>query len=497
MIDYSNWERKEFNVMSLQLDPLNPRISGLGLEEMNQPTLIARFVQNYGIYDLAKSIAENGYFPDETIIVFKDDKNRYVLEGNRRITALKLLLNPEAAPENEKNKFRKISASVDKSLIEKVYAVIAPSRAEATPLILEKHTITPVKPWSVLMKAAFVKDVFDRDSQIKPEEIGISQNEFRRFLKMDRMYRLACLLDLPDDVYSKIRNKEKFEMTTLERAYDTPAIRKALGLSDDYENIDDWESFKQLYSSIIIDIGRGTQTSRTLDSKDERETYAGILKGRAPKIKKKQPCTVIEVLKKEKPKAKTIKEEAKPKRRLSIRISKGIIPPSFAYRLPEGASLRKLCDELKKLDTKVYSNTASIAFRIFLEKSIKIFLKMNHIKKIPFTQRKPQPDQENISVEDAQLADLLNYIGKQENSIIPDKNVKKNIREFRNGRSYPSLGSLNSIIHNEEKFISPEQAKELWPSLERLFIMMLSETGDDHGQLQKPAEIPGRETESL
>lgn len=82
MIDYSSWERKQFNVTSLMLDHLNPRVSGIRPQPIDQPTLLNYFVENYAVHKLAKSIAENGFFPDEIIIVFREDEmNRYLLEG--------------------------------------------------------------------------------------------------------------------------------------------------------------------------------------------------------------------------------------------------------------------------------------------------------------------------------------------------------------------------------------------------------------------------------
>jgi hypothetical protein len=498
MIDYTDWERKEFSVTSLQLDPMNPRVSGLGISEMGQPSIIQRFIENYGVYELAKSIAENGYFPDEVIIVFRqDEKNRYVLEGNRRITALKLLLNPDIAPDEFGNKFRKLSEKVNKSFIEKVQTVVAPSRESATPIIIEKHTHTAVKPWSVLMKAAFVRNLIDQNKDMKPEQIGITREDFDRFSKMDKMYRLACSLDLPDDVTSTLRNKEKFQMTNVERLYNNPEIRKALGLSDNFENLEDRKTFQKLFASMIIDICRGDEDSRSLDSEDNRREYAKKLRARAPKISKKLPSSVSELLKQTIPKEKAIGLAKGPIKTRSTKKARGIIPSGFSYRLTEGASLRKLCDELKKLEIERFANTGVIAFRVFLEKSIKMFLKTNGINKIPVSPSRPRPAIMNVG--DAQLGDLLEYIGKKDIPVISDNNVKTNVRRFKSDSTFPSLSALNNAIHSEENYFVGEQARNLWPSLERLFIIMLSQTdgGVGIGQLQESPEVSRGKKKSI
>ena len=98
MIDHSKWKELQLSPVNLQLDPKNPRIPHSG-EDLSQPELIADLVENEKVYDLAKSIADNGYYPIEALIIVQENKEKLVLEGNRRLAALKLLISPEAAPE--------------------------------------------------------------------------------------------------------------------------------------------------------------------------------------------------------------------------------------------------------------------------------------------------------------------------------------------------------------------------------------------------------------
>jgi inhibitor of KinA sporulation pathway (predicted exonuclease) len=145
------------------------------------------------------------------------------------------------------------------------------------------------------------------------------------------------------------------------------------------------------------------------------------------------------------------------------------------------------------MDIDEFANTGAISYRIFLEKSIKLFLKYNKINKIPCSPPKHRRRTNIVSVGEAQLSDLLDYLCKKDVMLISDNNVKKNLRKFRNNAAFPSLSTLNTMIHNEEDFFTGEQARNLWPSLERLFIIMLSETGDEsRGQLQKPFKVSGR-----
>jgi len=486
MFDYSGWERKLFNVTGLKLDPLNPRVSGIRPHEINQPLLINHFLKNYDVYSLARSIADNGFFPDEVIIVLREDEmNRYVLEGNRRVAALKVLLNPEAAPEEYKKRFRILSRSLDRSLLKKVQAVVAPSREAATPIIIEKHTHTTIKPWSVLMEAGYVGNIVEKspEEEQKLKEMNIDLN---RFIKMDRMYKLACALalELPEDVADSLRNKEKFPFTNVERLYITPQIREVLGISDDLRNISDFERFKAAYKIILTDIARKNEDSRSLGKDSDRERYANEVEKivasskRAPKS-----VTVAEVLKQtEKKREEFSKKETEPKPR-SKRESRGIIPSSFAFRLDQGASVKKLCDELKKMSVKDYPNASALSFRVLLEKSLRLFMKMKGVKTIPAPPIPPRKDNK-VHISEAQLGQMLEYIAKKDTTLISDRSVKGTLRNFRSSPDFPSLSTLNNIIHNEEMCLSPEQTKNLWPPLERLFIIMLSETGVKNGHVQ-------------
>lgn len=67
--DYSKWPLKAMSATNLFLDPENPRIPATG-RRLSQRELIAELVEHDGVYELAKSIAENGYFPNEVIVTY-------------------------------------------------------------------------------------------------------------------------------------------------------------------------------------------------------------------------------------------------------------------------------------------------------------------------------------------------------------------------------------------------------------------------------------------
>lgn len=78
----------------LKLDPQNPRLpeEKLGASPLE---LLELFEREYDLNELAQSYLENGFFTSEALIVNRE--NNVVLEGNRRLAALKYLHHDEEA----------------------------------------------------------------------------------------------------------------------------------------------------------------------------------------------------------------------------------------------------------------------------------------------------------------------------------------------------------------------------------------------------------------
>ena len=77
----------------LVLDRQNPRlISGDGAED--DAAIIAHLYRREALDELLQSIAANGYLDIEPLIVLRDDERLVVLEGNRRLAAVRLFREP-------------------------------------------------------------------------------------------------------------------------------------------------------------------------------------------------------------------------------------------------------------------------------------------------------------------------------------------------------------------------------------------------------------------
>ena len=114
----------EIAIADLQLDQANPRFGWLE----SQADCIEIMFEEYGDYitKIATHIAKFGLSP-EPIVILNDKKNWIVKEGNRRVLALKVLNNPNEAPENRRATFHSIKQNAMKNAIPvKIKCLTAP-----------------------------------------------------------------------------------------------------------------------------------------------------------------------------------------------------------------------------------------------------------------------------------------------------------------------------------------------------------------------------------
>ncbi len=148
---------------------------------------------NEDAYDIAKSITHYGIFPDEFPIVTKEQNKIIVIEGNRRLAALKALNNPEIVPA-----FQKKLSSIKTNKISKIKVVLAPSKEAATTLIANKHTINLKKGWKPLRQAYFYKSQMDNGKSIEQLISDFPEIDILKFIRMLDMHKLSKSIKYSD-----------------------------------------------------------------------------------------------------------------------------------------------------------------------------------------------------------------------------------------------------------------------------------------------------------
>ena len=209
---------------SLELDPHNPRlVEFIYGETPSQVQLIRVLWENMAVDELVMSISASGYFSYEPLFVVREGGQNIVIEGNRRLAALKLMLDPELRKEIGALGFPKLNAKRRKSL--EAIPVIWTERIDAWQYIGFKHVNGPVK-WDSYPKAQYIARVHN-NYHVTLDDIAIQIGDKHRTVQ--RLYRALMVIEqaernkltayahgsgresLPPDVEVEVRAGERVE----------------------------------------------------------------------------------------------------------------------------------------------------------------------------------------------------------------------------------------------------------------------------------------------
>lgn len=159
----------------LLLDPQNPRLPRDVRGNPDQSALATYIARRYHAIEVARSIASNGFFESEPLIAVKSGSQWRVVEGNRRLTALKGLADPKLrkAFSNAKEWER---ISKDANLPDLIPVVVAVKEKDIWPIVGYRH-ISGIEPWDPYAKAQFIADRVDSDVSWEKVAILVGESE--------------------------------------------------------------------------------------------------------------------------------------------------------------------------------------------------------------------------------------------------------------------------------------------------------------------------------
>lgn len=141
----------------LHFDPKNPRFSRYFANEQPETDIIERMIKNENVQELMGSIGEQGYFAGEPLLVAKDGKSRYiVVEGNRRLAALKLLRGELIKAELPS--IAQLRQTAKNIPAQDVPCIVFEKRNEILRYLGYRH-ITGAKRWDSLSKARYLEEL--------------------------------------------------------------------------------------------------------------------------------------------------------------------------------------------------------------------------------------------------------------------------------------------------------------------------------------------------
>ncbi len=232
----------KINVDWLKLDRENPRLVGISARTTDE-SIVAQLYRGEELGELLQSISANGYLDIEPLIVWLDpaDQKFTVLEGNRRLAAIRLFREPvlvDAIAKNERTKISvpEISKAVETSLAEvSVYRV--PDRDSARSFIGFKH-INGAAKWESYAKAKFAAGWYNSGT-VSLEEISEKIGDRHDTIK--RMVAAIYVLDQAErqGVFSlNDRKITKFNFSHLYTALSRSTYMSYLGLETAWSRYD-------------------------------------------------------------------------------------------------------------------------------------------------------------------------------------------------------------------------------------------------------------------
>jgi hypothetical protein len=218
----------------LSLDAENPRLILSGGARPSDDSIIRQLHREGELSELLDSIASNGYLDFEPLVVFRSGaKGRYtVLEGNRRLAALKLFRSTELAQKLE-IQLPRMPPQLAPTLNE-VRVIRVASRKDARTFIAFKHINGPHR-WDSYAKAKYAASWYQEEKQENPHASlsEIAERIGDRHDTIKRMVGAIYVLDQAEssDVFSvDDRSTKRFPFSHLYTALSRAEYMDYLGL---------------------------------------------------------------------------------------------------------------------------------------------------------------------------------------------------------------------------------------------------------------------------
>lgn len=447
---------KTIPVSQLLLDTQNPRLPEV---QDNQHGAIRTMVQTQAdkIIALAEHIVNNGLNPASLLIVSpsSNDEGMYeVLDGNRRVTALKVLATPTIADGilNSSNlqKLKRMSTEFEKNPITELLCVVTASRDEADIWIQLIHR-------GQQQGAGLV----EWDGQVAARYDARRNN--RPHVALEVLDYVKAHATLPEKTRKRIE-QGKFPITNLQRLLNTPYVRKKLGIGTSSSGeilifYPEEEILKGL-ARVIDDLGSGRVTVSKIKSQEQRIDYINSLsKEQLPESEK----ALSQARRLGKPPSSLVKTGSNSTSSKRTRGYRTTLIPRYCKLKIEKPRINKIYTELKHLSVDDFPNAGAIMLRVFIELSLDHFLE--------HSVGWPEP-QINGSTLAQKLTSVANFLEK---SGMMTTNQLAPVKKAASGQTLlsASIKTMHGYVHNRHFSPIASEIKTAWddfqPFIENLW----------------------------
>lgn len=533
MIDMLTWAPRKVDVMKLRLDPRNVRLELA--DEAPESDIVNDLFVNEKAFSLVEGIVKVGLLTHEVPIVLKRDKHLYVVEGNRRIAALKAIQNPYLAPSHLARINKLLEGFTLRDSLRRIDVKEAPSQDDADQLIAALHTGNQRVAWSPSRQAAFFQAQLDGGRSVEELFSLYPTVDVKKFVARSQILNLFRNVDYADPTFKDFIRGRRFPVSTLARLYDNDKFLDLVGIqvnnadgtvqlntgpirfakiaetivsgitskdpevrldtrtlnstkSDTYRNLMD--SLRDIMNEDVEEEPDSAEPIGTSPTDGTTSSFSGPgtqHSGTGQRSTGSKPEDSGAPPSEQSPQASTISSGessetpsgAKPKRQ-----SRYLETDEFTVAAAYPRAIHQIFGELSTLNVDKFPNATLDLIRTFLEKTIKAFAisKGEDIRASlnsglgASAHAAGNAGGSGTVVRFVQLGECLLWLEKyfQSNGSTSLKQVVVKVRSGKVADYTSSVDHMNAINHNHDVFATPSDVRECWSVMQSILRAILA-----------------------
>jgi uncharacterized membrane protein YgcG len=444
---------KSLKVDELRLDLENPRIA----EASSQRDALQKIIddQDVKLAALAESIVESGLNPMDRLLVIASTEQVgkfVVIEGNRRLAAIKILQNPTvltglSVRQSVQKRLESLAEAFDIKTVEPLDCFEVADRAVGTAWIQQRHTGENGGQGIVNWGGVATRRFRGTDPALQALDFVLQQGE------------------LTEEEKTEIQ--DGFPITTLDRLLSTPAVREAIGVEIKSGSLLTGlpleEAIRPLLR-IVRDLASGKVTVTKLKLQGQMVEYVTGLGSDLPDLDKLSmtPKRLEDLTPSGGGTGGSGSSEdgggsggggssgggSSGGRKPRTQVRRTLIPRQCSLRVTN-SKVAEIEKELRKLPLADYRHAISVLLRVFLELSVDHYLTANHVD-LDFAVPGGGKKWKDMTKKVEEAADHMISNGAPKNDL-------DGIRKGINSRNSPLFkDTLHNYVHN--RFYSPTEA---------------------------------------
>lgn len=478
----ASWPTRPTLVASLDLDIQNPRLGGAAAN-FSPKDIVQYLFKHDKALEVADSIANRGYFPNEPLLAVHEGSRYTVIEGNRRLAALMALRDPSKLDGTPfRSAIERLSSKISKDLLKSVPVTVAPNRRATDKQVAGRHIGTPVRAWQAENRARFVLDKLNEGYSKEDllADLGFTAADVQAARQTRSIVDLARAIDLPAEIKEKIDNPRTRAVSTLERLFESTVGREIMHVERDedagYRIMTSRAEFVPFFQKLVTLVANNEISTRTLNSAKDIRKYFDK-KWDADDLPKKKPGSfVAEDLARPKGRRSTSSQPTTAPRQQAL--FKKVLPRSLkvlygAYRL------RIIRDELVTLDRDKKPNAGAVLLRVFFELTMIDYLDRSgrlarleaELKAKGIRWKYDHPDMKHL------LKEIID-VAKKNLKAADARKVEKALTG--NKSTSHVLNDLHAFVHDSGDLPTGADILQFWLRTESLFKLMLESDPSNH-----------------